>query len=98
LKDPSYKFFDFEAEFNKAGYAMMSSKQFDEALFIFNLNTELFPDSANAWDSLAEAWWKLGDSTKAKEFYQKAIELDPEGETAVHAREMLQKIVEATKQ
>jgi tetratricopeptide (TPR) repeat protein len=94
LKDPSYKFFDFEGEFNKAGYAMMSSKQFDEALFIFKLNTELFHNSANAWDSLAEACWKSGDTVKAKELYQKAIALDPEGETGVHAREMLKEIEE----
>ncbi|WP_297764909.1 tetratricopeptide repeat protein [uncultured Muriicola sp.] len=90
LKDPSYKFFDFEGEFNKAGYAMMSSKQFEEALFIFKLNTELFPKSANAWDSLAEAYWKSGDTTKAVELYNKAIALDPEGAIGVHAREMLQ--------
>jgi tetratricopeptide (TPR) repeat protein len=92
LKDPSYKFFDFEGEFNKAGYAMLSSKQFDEALFIFNLNTTLFPDSANAWDSLAEAYWKSGDTTKAMELYKKAIALDPEGERGKHAKEMLIKI------
>jgi tetratricopeptide (TPR) repeat protein len=98
LKDPSYKFFDFEGEFNKAGYAMMSSKQFDEGLYIFKLNTELFPNSANAWDSLAEAYWKSGDSTKAKELYQKAIDLDPKGATGANAREMLQKIEAASKE
>ncbi len=92
LKDPSYKFFDFEGEFNKAGYAMLSEKQFEEALFIFKMNTDLFPNSANAWDSLAEAYWKSGDTTKAKELYNKAIDLDPEGATGANAREMLLKM------
>lgn len=98
LKDPSYKFFDFEEEFNKAGYALLASKQFDEGLYIFKLNSELFPNSANAWDSLAEAYWKSGDSTKSKELYQKVIDLDPEGATGANAREMLQKIEAASKE
>ena len=38
IQDPNYKFFDFEGEFNKAGYAMLGSKQFQEALFVFTLN------------------------------------------------------------
>jgi len=95
LADPSYKFFDFEGEFNKAGYGMLSEEQYEEALFIFKINTELFPESANAWDSLAEAYWKSGDTTKAVELYNKAIALDPEGETGKHAREMLLKISQA---
>jgi len=98
LKDPSYEFFDFEVEFNKAGYSLLSSKQFDEALFVFKLNTDLFPDSANAWKSLAEAYWKSGNIVKAKELYAKAISMDPEGPTGANAREMLQKIEAASKE
>ncbi len=93
LKDPSYQFFDFEAEFNRAGDAMLNSEQYEEAFFIFKLNTELFPKSANTWDSLAEAYWKSGNTAKAKELYTKTISLDPDGETGRHAREMLREIV-----
>ncbi len=96
IKDPSYKFFDFEGEFNKAGYAMLSEEQFEEALFIFKMNTDLFPESANAWDSLAEAYWKSGDTIKAVEFYNKAIALDAEGPIGDHAREMLQTMEAST--
>ncbi|NNJ88131.1 MAG: tetratricopeptide repeat protein [Eudoraea sp.] len=92
LKDPSYKFFNFEEEFNTAGYAMLNSEQYEGALFVFQLNTELFPNSANAWDSLAEAYWKAGDIPKAKELYAKAIVLDPKGDIGKHAREMLEEI------
>ncbi|NNK12368.1 MAG: tetratricopeptide repeat protein [Flavobacteriaceae bacterium] len=92
LKDPSYQFFDFEAEFNRAGYAMINSEQYEEAFFIFKLNTELFPESANAWDSLAEAYWKAGDVAKAKELYNKAIALDPEGDIGDHAKAKLLEI------
>jgi tetratricopeptide (TPR) repeat protein len=92
LANPNYKFFDFEAEFNKVGYRLLNDKQLEPAIFVLQLNTELFPTSANAWDSLAEAYWKAGDSTKATTYYNKAISLDPKGATGAHAREMLKEL------
>ena len=92
VKDPAYKFFNFEAEFNKAGYNMLGSGQAEGALFVFEMNTKLFPESANAWDSLAEGYWKSGDLVKAKEYYNKAINLDPKGPTGDNARRMLSEI------
>ncbi len=89
VQDPAYKFFNFEAEFNKAGYQMLGSGQFEGALYVFEMNTKLFPESANAWDSLAEGYWKSGDLVKAKEYYNKAIQLDPDGPTGDNARRML---------
>ena len=89
VQDPSYKFFDFETEFNKAGYQMLGSGQFEGALYVFEMNTKLFPESANAWDSLAEGYWKSGDLVKAKEYYNKAISLNPKGATGDNARRML---------
>jgi len=94
LADPAYNFFDFEAEFNKVGYEFLKDQLFEETLFIFQINSELFPDSANAWDSLAEAYWKSGNTAKAVELYKKAIALDPDGAIGAHAREMLQTMEE----
>jgi tetratricopeptide (TPR) repeat protein len=94
VQDPTYKFFDFEAEFNKAGYQLLGSSQFEGALYVFEMNTRLFPESANTWDSLAEGYWKSGDPVKAKEYYNKAIELDPNGATGENARAMLKKMQE----
>jgi tetratricopeptide (TPR) repeat protein len=94
VKDPSYKFFKFEQEFNKAGYNMLGSGQTEGAIYVFQLNSKLFPESANAWDSLAEGYWKAGDIEKAKEYYKKAINLDPKGTTGDNARNMLKKIKE----
>jgi len=92
VQDPAYTFFNFEAEFNKAGYQLLGSGQFEGALYVFEMNTKLFPESANAWDSLAEGYWKSGDLVKAKEFYNKAIQLDPDGATAKNSKAMLKKI------
>lgn len=91
-KDPSYRFFNFEDQLNQAGYNLMSNQQMEAAIFVFQMNTELFPESANAWDSLGEAYWNAKDKEKAIEYYQKAISLDPEGETGKNSRQMLQKI------
>ncbi|MCB9296276.1 MAG: tetratricopeptide repeat protein [Lewinellaceae bacterium] len=92
VKDPAYRFFDFEEEFNNAGYQLMNSGQVESALYVFQLNAQLFPDSANAWDSLAEANWKAGNTDKAIELYNKAIEMDPEGSVGENARGMLKKV------
>ena len=98
VQDPTYRFFKFEEEFNKAGYNLLGSGQLEGAIYVFQMNTKLFPDSANAWDSLAEGYWKTGNIEKAKELYNKAISLDPEGGTGDNARKMLLEIEKEIKQ
>lgn len=92
VKDPQYRFFNFEQEFNEAGYDLLGKNQLEPALYVFQLNAKLFPQSANVWDSLAEAYWRAKQTDKAVEFYRKAIELDPDGPTGEHARGMLREI------
>ena len=76
-KDERYRFFDFEGEFNKTGYRLMSQGQHQEAVFVFQLIIESYPESANAWDSLGDGLKAAGDSAKAKEAYQKSASLAP---------------------
>ncbi|MBT8271952.1 MAG: hypothetical protein KJO25_07905, partial [Bacteroidia bacterium] len=92
VNDPRYKFFDFETNLNEAGYRLLSNGQNQEAIFVFDFNTKLFPDSPNCWDSLAEGFWRAGNLEKAKELYNKAMAMDPGGPTAENARAMLEKI------
>ncbi|MCB0563756.1 MAG: tetratricopeptide repeat protein, partial [Phaeodactylibacter sp.] len=94
VKDPVYRFFDFEKEFNDTGYRLMNRDQLEPALLVFQLNTQLFPESANTWDSLAEAYWLNGQPDKAIEYYTKAIEMDPDGSTGENARKMLKRVKE----
>ncbi len=94
VKDPRYRYVGFEERLNQSGYDLMGQEQFDAALFVMQLNARLYPNSANAWDSLGEASWKAGQRDKAIEFYNKAIELDPKGATGDNSRAMLQKIRE----
>jgi len=92
VKDPRYVFFDFEKEFNKVGYRLLGQNQMEPALFVFQMTTELFPESPNAWNSLAEALWKAGQKEQASALYNKVIQMDPDGPSGEHARTMLKKI------
>ncbi len=61
-----------ERAINASGYAIRKSLGASRALKVFTLNTELYPDSANAWDSLAECHAALGDAEIAKALYAKS--------------------------
>lgn len=97
INDSRYRYFNFETKLNDAGYRMLNDKQMEGALYVLGLNTKLFPLSANAWDSYAEANWKAGNTEKAIEYYNKAIELDPKGETGENSRKMLEEIKKGNK-
>src|SRR5581483_11977009 len=43
-----------EPELNSLGYQMIRAKKFQDAIRIFQLNIEAYPQSSNAYDSLAE--------------------------------------------
>lgn len=66
-----------EAEVNRAGYLLLGDGRVEEAIVLFRLNTDSYPQSANAWDSLAEGVLRSGDEERAIELYRKAIAVDP---------------------
>ncbi|PQB04412.1 tetratricopeptide repeat protein [Aureitalea marina] len=76
-KDDRYRFFDFEGEFNKTGYRLLSQGQTQEAVFVFQLVLESYPNSANAWYSLGDGLRAMGDKAQAKEAYQKSAAMEP---------------------
>lgn len=94
IHDERYKFFDFESELNDAGYNILAAEQYESAIAVFSFIAQMFPDSANAWDSLAEGNLKAGNKDKAIELYKKALAMDPNGATGENAKAMLIKISE----
>lgn len=74
-----------ESAINNLGYAVMGEKKYAEAIRLFHLNADRFPASANCWDSLAEAYLTSGDREKAKEYYRKALQVDPAFPSAIAA-------------
>ena len=65
-----------EEMLNSLGYLVLTSMNVESAIKIFELACEEYPDSANAFDSLAEAYLEYGDEIKAKLNYQKALSMD----------------------
>lgn len=75
--------FDFgENVLNMVGYALLEEGNPPDAVAIFELNAEQYPESANVWDSLGEGYMATGDTERAIEAYRKSLELDPENENA----------------
>jgi CubicO group peptidase (beta-lactamase class C family) len=80
-----------ETELNNLGYYLLENKKkTEDALEIFKLNLKVFPEYANGYDSLAEAYMILGNKALAIKNYAKSLELDPNNTGAV---EKLNKLV-----
>lgn len=71
-----------ETTINRMGYDLLGQGKHREAIEAFTLNTETFPESANTYDSLAEAYLESGDRETAIRFYRQAIAVDPDFENA----------------
>ena len=78
-----------ESELNALGYRLLRRKQVNEAIEVLKLNVETYPQSANVYDSLGEAYMVRGDKEKAIENYQKALAIDPASESAKRALKIL---------
>lgn len=63
---------------NTIGYVALYDRQLpDIAISIFEINAKNYPQSLNAWDSLAEAYLVKGYTDKAKICYEKILNLSP---------------------
>ena len=49
----------------------------DEAILLFEFCLSLYPDSAEAYEGLGEAFEKKGMMEKAIEYYREAVNLNP---------------------
>ncbi len=71
-----------EKEFNSLGYRLLRGQKPAEAKAVFQMNLEAFPDSWNAWDSLAESHFASGELDLAEKAYLKSLELNPRNDNA----------------
>ena len=90
LKRAQFNSYNFaESELNSLGYQFIRMEKVREAIEIFKLNTEAYPQSSNAYDSLGEAYMIVGDKERAIINYQRSVELNPQN---IHGLEMLKKL------
>lgn len=85
----SRKNYFIESDFNVWGYELVAAQKLPDALEVFKINTEIFPESWNAFDSLGEAYLLAGNKELAIKNFEKSLELNPQNTNAV---EQLKKI------
>lgn len=72
-----------EERMNNLGYGLLQQNKTAEAIAIFKANVEMYPQSANTYDSLGEAYMVHGDKELAVANYKKSLELNPQNTNAV---------------
>lgn len=80
-----------EYAMNGIGYVFMRKKQYQDAIKIFKLNVEAYPEAYNVYDSLGEAYMENGDKELAIKNYEKSLELNPDNKNGA---ERLKKLLE----
>lgn len=69
-----------ESELNTLGYYLLRSGHEQDAIKIFRLNTNAYPRSFNVFDSLGEAYLKIGNKEQGLANYKKSLALNPANE------------------
>ena len=67
-----------EATFNIIGYRLLQNGEIDKAIEVFEHNVKLYPESANVYDSLADALEQTGRTKEAVENYETAVKIGKE--------------------
>ena len=84
LRESHTEEFDLtEPELNRLGYELLGQKRAADAIEVFKLNVEAFPESSNTYDSLAEAYAEAGETELAIKNYAKSLDLEPANRHAV---------------
>jgi tetratricopeptide (TPR) repeat protein len=78
-----------ETQMNILGYQQLQAGKTKEAIELFKLNVIAYPESANTYDSLGEAYMIDGDKELAIQNYRKSLKLNPDNNNAV---EMLKRL------
>jgi dienelactone hydrolase len=92
-RDPQVFLFP-ESVLNQLGYSRLTARAFDDAVGLFKLNTEAYPASANAQDSLSDAYLARGQKDLALAAAQKCLELLPADKSDEQFKVRLRQAVE----
>jgi len=78
-----------ENSLNQLGYVLLQRKKIDDAIQVFKLNVQEYPNHWNCYDSLGEAYMNAGQKDLAIQNYEKSVELNPQNENGI---KMLKKL------
>jgi hypothetical protein len=82
-----------ESQMNALGYEYLYRGEVNEAIALFRLNVEAYPEAYNTYDSLGEAYMENGQYKIAIASYNKSLELNPDNS---NAREKLEELAKLT--
>lgn len=75
---------------NKLGLRLsFGQKRIEDGINVFLLALHIYPNSANLYDSLAEAYLIKKDAKNAIANFKKSLELNPENQNAIHRLQQL---------
>lgn len=80
-----------ERMLNEIGYYFLNKKMNTEAIEVFKLNVEAYPNSSNVYDSLGEAYMQSGNKNLAITNYEKSIKLNPDNQNGIDALKKLKR-------
>lgn len=83
------EYLNSEMDMNILGYDYLKAEKYDEAIAVFKMNVEAFPDSFNAYDSLGEAYAAKGDKEAAIKNYEISLKLNPDNQNGIQMLERL---------
>ncbi len=72
-----------EQTLNGLGYRLLYGGKESDAVVVFQKNAHEYPQSSNVYDSLGEAYAKIGQKDLAIQNYEKSLQLDPKNNNAV---------------
>ena len=97
LKNNQAEKYNFgEGQLNMLGYHLLYNGKQNDAIEVFKLNVETFPDAYNTYDSLGEAYMENEKFELAIENYKKSLELNPKNKNAERMIEKIESIKKKT--
>ena len=69
----------------EAGLKMASAENFEPAIDLLRIATELYPDTADTWHSVGCVYRRMGWAHTARAWYHRALEVDPDCPGALKA-------------
>jgi len=80
------------AEVNAYGYQLLGQNKYDEAIAVLELNTKRYPEDANTWDSLGEAYALKGDKENAIKNFKISLTKNPNDNTKANSMKYLRQL------
>ncbi len=77
---------------NGYGYELINQNKTARAVEVFRLNTLAYPDDANSFDSLGEAYLRNGDRESAIETLRQALALNPRPQVKANSIKLLREL------